>query len=343
MPRKTRDLNGMKFGKLEVISFAGYKKEKYNAKAYWKCKCECGNEKEVSASQLLTRTTTSCGCSRLEGREKNDIIGEKFNRLTAIKRVYDGRKGTRYLFRCDCGKEKVILKSKVVNGETKSCGCLSVEKAKERNFKDLSNQRFGKLVALNVDKKENDKTYWMCKCDCGKKCSVLTSRLISGHTKSCGCLNNELIGELNKTHSKSKTRIYKIYQGMKARCYRKTAPNYDNYGGRGIIICQEWLNDFMNFYNWAMENGYSDDLSIDRINNDGNYCPENCRWTNAEEQANNRRTSRYVSVDGETITVAMFAKKYGIKSQIFITRRLDKGYDYKKIIEEYKSHMERKK
>lgn len=341
MSKKTKNLLGMRFGKLVVIEFAGYKKDKCGSSASWICKCDCGNEKEIYASQLLQGITRSCGCLRKIDKERNNIIGKKFNRLTAIKRIYDDRKGVRYLFRCDCGKEKIILKSAVVTGKTKSCGCLSNEKIRERCFKDLTDKRFGKLVALNVSKTENGKTYWKCKCDCGNYSEVLTNRLTSGHTKSCGCLVKEKIGEVNKSHEKSGTRLYKIYQGMKARCYRETTPNYSSYGGRGITICREWLDDFTNFYEWAITNGYQEGLSIDRIDNNGNYEPKNCHWTNAEGQANNRRTSRYILVNGENMTVSEFAKKYEIKSKTFITRRLNKGCNYKKILEDYKKHLEK--
>lgn len=341
MSRETRDLIGMKFGKLEVIEFAGYKKGKYHSKAYWKCRCDCGKEKEIAATQLLSGITKSCGCLHRENKEKEDIVGKKFNRLTAIKRVYGEGNGIRYLFKCDCGKEKVILKNAVVSGKTKSCGCLSNEKVRERCAKDLTGKKFNRLTALKIDRIESGKTYWLCKCDCGNTCSVLTNRLTSGHTQSCGCIKKENIGNLNKSHNKAGTRIYRIYSQMKGRCYRKTHPSYDRWGGRGIKVCDEWLgeNGFQNFYDWSMKNGYAEELTIDRIDNDGNYEPSNCRWTTNKIQSNNRRSSRYIDVDGEKMTVALFSEKYDIKSKSFITRRLDKGYGYKRILEDYKKHI----
>ena len=270
-------------------------------------------------------------------KENNDIIGKKYNRLTAIQKINDEKQGTRYLFKCDCGKEKIILKRNVISGITKSCGCISREKTIDRCFKDITNKKHGKLLPLNYFHK-GKKIYWHCLCDCGKTTDVQSSKLISGKIVSCGCYRMKHlkdIGDLNRTHNKSNTRLYKIYLNMKSRCNNPNIHNYNRYGGRGISVCKEWSDDFMVFYKWAIENGYSDDLSIDRINNDGNYEPSNCRWVNAKDQANNRSTSRYIDVDGEKLTVAQFSEAYNIKSQIFITRRLDKECDYRQILEDY--------
>lgn len=328
MPRLTKNLLGQRFGKLEVIEFDGYKNGKYHRSAYWKCKCECGNIKSIQASQLLQGIVKTCGCSKHLCKEKDDIVGMKFNRLTAIKRINDTRKGVRYLFLCDCGKQKVILKNAVVNGRTKSCGCISNEKVKERCFKDLSGQVFGRLTVININHTSKKGTYWNCKCLCGNECIVLTTRLSSGHTTSCGCRKEEIkqeVSGLNKSHELSNSRIYRIYRGIISRCYKKYSSSYDRYGGRGIKIFQEWLDDFMNFYNWSMENGYSENLSIDRIDPNGNYCPENCRWSTAKEQANNTRSTIFLTYNGETKSASEWAEITGI-SRNTITRRKRDGW-----------------
>lgn len=336
MPRPTRDLKGMRFGKLTVLEFSGYKKGKYHSKAYWKCRCDCGNEKEIAAAQLLSGSTNSCGCLHGEGKEKDNIIGNKYNRLTAIKRIYDGRNGVRYLFKCDCGKEKVILKNAVVSGKTKSCGCLSDEKIRERCFKDLSGKKFGRLTALDYFRKGN-RIYWNCICECGNISKVQSSKLLSGAIISCGCYKEEHskdIGEVNKTHSKSNTRLYKIYQQMIARCYKEYSSKYSTYGARGINVCDEWLgeNGFVNFYNWAMDNGYRDNLTIDRKDNNGNYCPQNCRWATAKEQANNTRSTVFLTYRGETKSASEWAEITGIR-QGTLTRRKRDGWTDEQCIE----------
>lgn len=226
-----------------------------------------------------------------------DLTGQRFGRLIALRTELrrgrnndkNGRLRRYWLCRCDCGNETYVLAEQLTTSRTQSCGCLTRERTSETSTKDLTGMRFGRLtVSKRVSQIGEGKVKWLCQCDCGNTTVVKADNLNSGSTLSCGCYNIDKIIERNTKHGKRYTRLYNIFCDMKKRCYNKNSANYKNYGERGIIICDEWLNDFNAFYNWAMENNYGDTLTIDRKDNDGNYEPDNCRWITKSENSTKR-------------------------------------------------------
>lgn len=171
---------------------------------------------------------------------------------------------------------------------------------------DITNQKFGRLTALS--RIEGSK--WKCKCECGNIVYVRTNSLIQGRTLSCGCYHKDKVKEINTRHDLSDSRIYRIWQNMKRRCYNSNYKYYSYYGKKGVTMCDEWKNNFESFYEWSMSAGYSDKLTIDRINSNGNYEPDNCRWITRKEQQNNISSNLNFTINGETKTLAQWCEIY---------------------------------
>ena len=256
-----------------------------------------------------------------------DLTGKKFGKLTVVSRNSDkisqcGQRRTTWNCVCDCGNKTIVSSNNLRRGHTNSCGCLNLNRER---FINLVGMRFGMLEVLH---REDDYVkpsgrkilMWKCRCDCGNMVTVSGECLRHGNTKSCGCQRRNKF----RTHGKSNTRLYEIWTDMKQRCLNPNQKVYKYYGGRGITICQEWIDDFMSFYDWALENGYQDNLTIDRIDVNSGYEPNNCRWVTMETQLRNTRRNRFVEINGESHTIAEWARIYGINPQT-INSRLRKG------------------
>lgn len=196
-------------------------------------------------------------------------------------------------------------------------------------FIDLTNKRFSRLIVLKQygHNKYNQIT-WLCKCDCGNLIIVSGNDLTRNNTRSCGCLYQDYLHNPRpntQKHGKSNSRLYHIWRDMKLRCYNEKQIGYKNYGARGIKVCDEWQNNFKAFYDWAIDNGYKNNLQIDRINTNGDYKPSNCRWVTPLGNSNNKRNNRFITYKGETKTIAEWSKSTNIPYHL-IWNRLKRGW-----------------
>lgn len=197
---------------------------------------------------------------------------------------------------------------------------------------DLTGKKFTRLTVIaRHGSTKSKKAVWLCQCECGGKTKVTSQMLTSGRTKSCGCLHKEQLSAGHSTHCLSKTRLHKAWCNMKTRCYNQNNKDYSRYGGRGIIMCDEWKNDFVSFYNWAIINGYNDMLTLDRIDNNGNYEPSNCRWITMQKQCNNRHSNHMITYNGETHTISEWSEIVGMSRDALVSR-LRRGWDIEKTL-----------
>lgn len=196
-------------------------------------------------------------------------------------------------------------------------------------------KKFGRLIVIEElkERKHGSKVY-RCQCDCGNIVNVRKDMLKSGNTRSCGCLQREkarVVGKDKCTHGQSKTRLYNIYHHMINRCYNKNLLNFRNWGGRGITVCNEWKDNFMTFYEWAINNGYKDTLTIDRIDNNKGYDPTNCRWVTNKTQSNNRRTNILLTYAGKTQNIKQWSAELNTK-YVTMCYRYHAGWSTKHIL-----------
>lgn len=263
--------------------------------------------------------------------EKLEInIGEKYGNLTVSSEAFVLTTPSGYKVRtvncvCDCGNTTNVGVSALKNGKIKTCGC-----SKKRNVRKYD--RFGRLVIIKeAPRYSRYVRMFECLCDCGKTTVVALNSLASGSTTSCGCYAKEVTTSVSTKHGLSTHKLYNKLYSIRHRCYSPNDPYYSIYGGRGIKVCDEWINDFKVFYDWAMSSGYKEGLTIDRIDVNGDYKPSNCRWVTLEVQNNNKRNNRYISIDGETKTMTQWSKIHGI-SPVVVSYRLAKKWPIKKAL-----------
>lgn len=185
---------------------------------------------------------------------------------------------------------------------------------------DLSNQKFNRLTVIGQVGTKNGCRLWLCRCECGNIKTATTTKLKRGLVKSCGCLNDETRIRTHTTHGGTHTRLYGIWIAMRKRCYYKHSKDYHLYGAKGITVCESWKNSFENFKRWSLENGYRDDLTIDRIDGMKGYSPENCRWGDIFLQANNRNNNHNLMFRNETHSISEWARIVGICASTIHTR-----------------------
>lgn len=252
----------------------------------------------------------------------NDLKGMKFGRLTVIERAANqttpnGTVRTMWKCQCECGNVVYRSQQNLRNVKHPSCGCWKSELTSQRKLENLVGQRFGNLIVLERAETTHVSTRWKCKCDCGNECIVLAENLKKGHTTSCGCYREKTRVLNCYSHGFRNTRIYSVYSKIKDRCFNENNPRYKDYGGRGIKMCDEWKNNPKAFCEWAYANGYKEDAkygecTIDRLDNNKGYSPDNCRIASEKVQANNRRSNLLIEHNGETKTLAEWRDYFGI-------------------------------
>lgn len=218
--------------------------------------------------------------------EFKDLTGQRFGRLVVLHRrpFNSGSNKIVWVCQCDCGKIHQTVARPMIDGRTSSCGCLH----DSAHLKDMVGQKRGRLTVISRHgtTPDNQNATWLCKCECGKELVVPGSRLRNGNTQSCGCLHEERWRAAVVTHGMHSTKMYRAWSEMKQRCINPSRPNYNNYGGRGIKICDRWLK----FENFLADMGVRPEgMTLERKDPDGNYCPENCVWASYKVQASNKR------------------------------------------------------
>ena len=262
--------------------------------------------------------------------ELKNLIGQHFGKLFVEKII---RKGS-WLCKCDCGNQVIVNTYKLVHRKSLSCGCLhKALNTKNQPHKDITGQKFNMLTAIKYAGNQK----WLFLCECGNCKEIKTSAVTNGLTKSCGCIHHT-----NPKKYTKKERLKRIYLGIKSRCYNPNTRDRKSYYDRNIIMCNEWLEDYKNFKRWAMANGYKDDLTIDRIDVNGDYEPSNCRWITREKQALNKTNSRIIEWKGNKKTISEWCLEMNIKKSTLLQRLNKYGWSVERALTTKTNHYVRK-
>ena len=313
--KSNKDYVGEKINDWEIIGW-----EKGKKGVDWICKCKCGKIKKQKVDNVKSGRSKMCKECSSKLRKKKEEKKEKILKLKINNHKDWSEENTFYGIYKEYLKECKRRREKKKEEER-------IRKSKEKEEKNIKKDReeigkkYGRLTVIEVIRPNKGETKFRCKCDCGNEYIGTGKYIKYGNIVSCGCLSKEIKEKAIKTK-----RLRGIYQGMKERCYNKNSNGYKNYGGRGIKICKEWEESFDNFYKWAIENGYNRDAkfgecTIDRINNDGDYEPRNCRWITLKEQSKNKRRVGRIAekykIYNEELTLKEIEKKYKISPQLF--------------------------
>jgi len=268
-----------------------------------------------------------------------DIRGQKFGRLEAIEPIKTGS-SLWWRCKCECGNCKDVSGTKLRNGHTKSCGCYRRDVQSDngkRTINELYDKVFGRWRVIDRAGTRNGQATWNCECACGIKKVVYGGMLISGRSQSCGCLAREKGIIANNKHGEckadDKSNEWKIWRGMIKRCYTSTNRSYPNYGGRGIKVCDRWLHSFETFLEDMGR--CPEGMFLEKINNNGDYCKENCRWATHYDQCRNKRTNVWVEVDGERMILMDAIRLLHINSRSFYSYKNNHDLTHQETIDHF--------
>jgi hypothetical protein len=321
-----KNLTGQIFGKLTVIK----KIENHqNGKIQYLCECSCKFHTQINVIGENLKSGNTTKCTKCREWKFNDLTEQQYGLWKVIKRVEDNKRGTVWLCECQCENKtlKNVLGNSLVLGKSKSCGCLT--------YKSIVGKKYSQLLIINEYCINN---IWFCDadCDCGNKAiKIYKASIVNGNTKSCGCIRKEICKIANLKHGKKGSHIYRLYYGMIDRCTNKNNESYKDYGERGITVSDEWLGDngFIKFNEWAVNNGYKENLSIERIDVNKGYNKNNCTWIPKNKQSQNKRNSIKVVYQGKERLLAELIYELGLQEGIkTIPNRIKRGWDVEKAL-----------